>query len=184
MGEIKGICISDRRGIQKQEIPEVNLIEGWGLEGDAHGGKWHRQVSLLSYDKITEFRKRGADVDFGSFGENITIRIFDLSSGIKNLVELGFAKKDFLWLKNIISHPYGIFLIVGPTGSGKTTTLYSLVNEIKSPYINIITLEDPIEYQIEGIRQLELREDGLMSFADGIKAILRHDPDVTLVGAK
>ena len=79
MGEIKGICISDRRGIQKQEIPEVNLIEGWGLEGDAHGGKWHRQVSLLSYDKITEFRKRGADVDFGSFGENIIVEGIDFS---------------------------------------------------------------------------------------------------------
>ncbi len=79
MGEIKGICISDRRGIQKQEIPEVNLIEGWGLEGDAHGGKWHRQVSLLSYDKITEFQKRGADVDFGSFGENIIVEGIDFS---------------------------------------------------------------------------------------------------------
>lgn len=79
MGEIKGICISDRRGIQKQEIPEVNLIEGWGLEGDAHGGRWHRQVSLLSYDKITEFRKRGADVDFGSFGENIIVEGIDFS---------------------------------------------------------------------------------------------------------
>ena len=79
MGEIKGICISDRRGIQKQEIPEVNLIEGWGLEGDAHGGKWHRQVSLLSYDKIAEFRKRGADVDFGAFGENIIVEGIDFS---------------------------------------------------------------------------------------------------------
>ncbi len=79
MGEIKGICISDRRGIQKQEIPEVNLIEGWGLEGDAHGGKWHRQVSLLSYDKIAEFQKRGADVDFGSFGENIIVEGIDFS---------------------------------------------------------------------------------------------------------
>lgn len=79
MGEIKGICISDKRGIQKHEIPEVNLIEGWGLEGDAHGGKWHRQVSLLSYDKITEFRKRGADVDFGAFGENIIVEGIDFS---------------------------------------------------------------------------------------------------------
>ena len=79
MGEIKGICISEKRGIQKQEIPEVNLIEGWGLEGDAHGGRWHRQVSLLSYDKITEFRKRGADVDFGAFGENIIVEGIDFS---------------------------------------------------------------------------------------------------------
>ena len=79
MGEIKGICISDKRGIQKHEIPEVNLIEGWGLEGDAHGGRWHRQVSLLSYDKITEFRNRGADVDFGALGESIIVEGIDFS---------------------------------------------------------------------------------------------------------
>ena len=80
MGEIKGICISEKRGIQKHEIPEVTLIEGWGLEGDAHGGKWHRQVSLLSYDKIREFRERGADVDFGAFGENIIVEGIDFSN--------------------------------------------------------------------------------------------------------
>ena len=175
-------------GILK-EITQINF-DSWS--------RIKSKIKIISKMDITENRRAqnghariyiaGKTIDLrvatvcGSFGENITIRIFDLSSGIKNLVELGFAKKDFLWLKNIISHPYGIFLIVGPTGSGKTTTLYSLVNEIKSPYINIITLEDPIEYQIEGIRQLELREDGLMSFADGIKAILRHDPDVMLVG--
>lgn len=162
---------------------------------------WSRiksRLKIISKMDITESRKAqnghariylgGKNIDLriatvcGSFGENITIRIFDLSCGVKNLVDLGFTKQDFLWLKNIISHPYGIFLIVGPTGSGKTTTLYSLVEEIKSPAINIVTLEDPIEYQIDGIRQLELREDGLMSFADGIKTILRHDPDVMLVG--
>ena len=80
MGEIKGICISEKRGTQKHEIPEVTLLEGWGLEGDAHGGKWHRQVSLLSYDKIQDFRKRGADVDFGAFGENIIVEGIDFSS--------------------------------------------------------------------------------------------------------
>ena len=79
MGEIKGICISERRGTQKHEIPEVTLLEGWGLEGDAHGGKWHRQVSLLSYDKIQEFRKRGADIDFGAFGENIIVEGIDFA---------------------------------------------------------------------------------------------------------
>lgn len=162
---------------------------------------WSRiksKLKIISKMDITESRKAqngharvylgGRNIDLriatvcGSFGENVTIRIFDLSCGVKNLIDLGFTIKDFMWLQNIISHPYGIFLIVGPTGSGKTTTLYSLVEEIKSPTINVVTLEDPIEYQIDGIRQLELREDGLMSFADGIKTILRHDPDVMLVG--
>ncbi|MBR1733861.1 MAG: Flp pilus assembly complex ATPase component TadA [Alphaproteobacteria bacterium] len=162
---------------------------------------WSRiksKIKIISKMDITENRKvqngharialAGKTIDLrvatvcGSFGENVTVRIFDLSSGVKDFSKLGFCKKDFLWLKNIMSHPYGIFLIVGPTGSGKTTTLYSLVNEVKSPNINIITLEDPIEYQIDGIRQLELREDGVMSFSDGIKAILRQDPDIMLVG--
>lgn len=172
-----------------REITRINF-ESWS--------RIKSKIKIISKMDITENRRAqnghariylaGKAIDLrtatvsGFFGENITLRIFDLNSGVKNLMELGFMKKDFLWLKNIISHPYGIFLIVGPTGSGKTTTLYSLVNEIKSPYINIITLEDPIEYQIEGIRQIELKEGGIMSFADGIKAILRQDPDVILVG--
>lgn len=161
-------------------------------------GRIKSKLKIISKMDITESRKAqngharvylgGRNVDLrvatvcGAFGENITVRVFDLSCGVKSLVDLGFTDKDLLWLKNVISNPHGIFLIVGPTGSGKTTTLYSLVEEIKSPTINIVTLEDPIEYQIDGVRQLELREGGLMSFADGIKTILRHDPDVMLVG--
>ncbi|MDR2723809.1 MAG: Flp pilus assembly complex ATPase component TadA [Holosporaceae bacterium] len=116
------------------------------------------------------------------FGENFVVRIFNLSNGINSLLELGFSSRDFLWLKWVISFPYGIFLIVGPTGSGKTTTLYSLLKEINSLSINIMTLEDPIEYQVEGIKQLDLREEGILSYADGIRSILRQDPDVMLVG--
>ncbi len=116
------------------------------------------------------------------FGESFVIRIFDLSAGIKSLSELGFSFDDFNWLKKVTSFPNGIFLIVGPTGAGKTTTLYSILKEINSPSINIMTLEDPIEYQIEGIRQLDLREEGILSFANGVKSILRQDPDVMLIG--
>lgn len=77
MGQIKGICISEKRGTQKKEIQEAVLIPDWGIEGDAHAGNWHRQVSLLSYEKIEDFRKRGADIDFGAFGENIIADGFD-----------------------------------------------------------------------------------------------------------
>ncbi|MDO4326133.1 MAG: molybdopterin-binding protein [bacterium] len=79
-GIIKAICISDIRGIQKTEIPSAVLRPDHGIEGDAHAGKWHRQVSLLSYDKIEEFRKRGADIEFGAFGENLVVEGFDFSS--------------------------------------------------------------------------------------------------------
>ena len=73
MGTIRAICISEKRGTAKKESPEVTLVPDWGLEGDAHGGKWHRQVSLLSVEKIEAFRARGAQVDFGAFGENLVI---------------------------------------------------------------------------------------------------------------
>lgn len=79
-GIIKAICISDIRGIQKTEIPSAVLRPDHGIEGDAHAGNWHRQVSLLSYDKIEEFRKRGADIEFGAFGENLVVEGFDFSS--------------------------------------------------------------------------------------------------------
>lgn len=77
MGKIIGICTSDIRGIQKTEVPEATLIEGWGIETDAHAGKWHRQVSLLSYEKIQEFRAKGAQIDLGAFGENLIVEGFD-----------------------------------------------------------------------------------------------------------
>lgn len=78
MGRILGICISEKRGTEKQEIQEADLVKNWGIEGDAHGGKWHRQVSLLSFEKIEAFRAKGAEVDFGAFGENLIVEGYDL----------------------------------------------------------------------------------------------------------
>ena len=80
MSRILGICISEKRGTQKYLVPEVKIEENWGIEGDAHGGNWHRQISLLSYEKIQEFRARGARVDFGAFGENLVVDGIDFSS--------------------------------------------------------------------------------------------------------
>ena len=70
MGKVIAVCTSERKGIQKTSVPEIKVIEDWGIEGDAHAGKWHRQVSLLSFDKIEDFRARGAEVEDGAFGEN------------------------------------------------------------------------------------------------------------------
>ena len=77
MGVIKGICISEKRGTAKHEIEEAILAKDWGIQGDAHAGHWHRQVSLLSYEKIEEFRKKGADIELGAFGENLIVRGYD-----------------------------------------------------------------------------------------------------------
>lgn len=78
MGKVLAICRSDKRGTQKYEVPEAVLREEWGIEGDAHAGNWHRQVSLLAFEKIDDFRKKGVNVDFGAFGENIVVEGFDL----------------------------------------------------------------------------------------------------------
>ncbi|MCD7725716.1 MAG: MOSC domain-containing protein, partial [Clostridiales bacterium] len=80
MGVIKGICISDRRGIQKKEVGTACIVTDWGIQDDAHAGNWHRQVSLLSFEKIEEFRERGAEVDFGAFGENIIVEGYDFKN--------------------------------------------------------------------------------------------------------
>ena len=77
MGVIKGICISEKRGTAKHEIEEAILAKDWGIQGDAHAGQWHRQVSLLSYEKIEEFRKKGADIELGAFGENLIVSGYD-----------------------------------------------------------------------------------------------------------
>lgn len=77
MGVIKGICISEKRGTAKHEIEEAILAKDWGIQGDAHAGHWHRQVSLLSYEKIEEFRKKGADIEPGAFGENLIVSGYD-----------------------------------------------------------------------------------------------------------
>ena len=77
MGVIKGICISENRGTAKHEIEEAILVKDWGIQGDAHAGHWHRQVSLLSYEKVEEFRKKGADIELGAFGENMIVSGYD-----------------------------------------------------------------------------------------------------------
>lgn len=78
MGKVIAVCISEKKGTQKQEVDEIRLVEDWGIEKDAHAGKWHRQVSLLSFEKIEAFREKGAEVDFGAFGENIILEGYDL----------------------------------------------------------------------------------------------------------
>lgn len=84
MGVIKGICISEKRGTAKHEIEEAVLVKDWGIQGDAHAGHWHRQVSLLSYEKIEEFRKKGADIGLGAFGENLSSAVMISASSGRN----------------------------------------------------------------------------------------------------
>jgi len=116
------------------------------------------------------------------YGENMVLRLLDTSGGVSSLEELGMSMADIRKLEPMITKPYGMILSTGPTGSGKSTTLYSILKRINQPDINIITLEDPVEYRINKIRQIQLNRKAGMTFAGGLRSIMRQDPDVIMVG--
>jgi len=116
------------------------------------------------------------------FGETLTLRLLDPERGIVPLAQLGFPQEMERQLANIMKFPNGLFLVTGPTGSGKTTTLYALLSTVIGTNRNIITLEDPVEYEIAGIVQSQVDPEHDYSFANGLRSILRHDPNVILVG--
>lgn len=115
-------------------------------------------------------------------GENVVLRLLDLSSPLRSLSDLGIAPGPLAILERMISRPNGIVLVTGPTGSGKTTTLYACINTINTMNRNIVTLEDPVEYHVATVRQTQVDPDIGLTFARGLRALLRQDPDVILVG--
>lgn len=116
------------------------------------------------------------------YGERAVMRLLEKDMRLFSLEQLGMVEKDRSEVTDIISHPYGMFLITGPTGSGKTTTLYTILDMIRSPQRNIITIEDPVEYRIAGISQIQVNDKVGMTFASGMRSLLRQDPDVLMVG--
>jgi type II secretory ATPase GspE/PulE/Tfp pilus assembly ATPase PilB-like protein len=140
-----------------------------------------------------KLRVPGKTIDFrvsimpSVHGEDAVIRILDKESISEQFSELrldilGFPESELKRFRKYISEPYGMVLVTGPTGSGKTTTLYAAISEIKSPEDKIITIEDPVEYQIQGITQIPINEKKGLTFARGLRSILRHDPDKIMVG--
>jgi len=115
-------------------------------------------------------------------GENVVLRLLDMGAPIYSLNRLGMTDEDVDKLSEVITKPYGMILSTGPTGSGKSTSLYAIIKSINKPDINIITLEDPVEYRVEKIRQIQLNTRAGMTFASGLRSILRQDPDVIMVG--
>ncbi|MGN6103915.1 MAG: type II secretion system ATPase GspE [Kofleriaceae bacterium] len=142
----------------------------------------------LPQDGRIRRKMAGKDVDMRvatvptAAGERITIRLLDRSSVLLGLADIGFAEDHLELIRSIIARPHGILLVTGPTGSGKTTTLYACLSEINKPDINILTVEDPVEYQLEGISQTQVNSKIDLTFASGLRSFLRHDPDVIMVG--
>lgn len=128
------------------------------------------------------------DIDFRvstfptALGEKVAIRVLDPTTGLKRLEELGLEKRNFEVVKRAIEKPFGMILATGPTGSGKTTTLYAILQILNKEEVNIVTLEDPVEYFIEGVNQSQIKPEIGYSFNTGLRQILRQDPDIIMVG--
>jgi type IV pilus assembly protein PilB len=156
------------------------------------------RIKILSNMKLDEKRKPqdgrfsakidGRKIDFrvSTFptyhGEKIVMRILDQEKGVQTLDKIGLSPINLSYIRDAIKRPYGLVLISGPTGSGKTTTMYSMLNEIDKEKLNVLSLEDPIEYNIDGVSQSQIFSDIGYTFATGLRTTLRQDPDVIMVG--
>lgn len=156
------------------------------------------RIKILSNMKLDEKRKpqdgrfsaqiEGRRIDFRVstfptyYGEKIVMRILDHDRGVKKLDQLGLSEQNLAAIRRAIAKPFGLILVSGPTGSGKTTTLYSILNEFDRETENVLSLEDPIEYSIEGVNQSQVRADIGYTFANGLRTTLRQDPDIIMVG--
>jgi general secretion pathway protein E len=142
----------------------------------------------IPQDGRIRFKIAGRDIDVrvatapAVHGERITMRLLDQQSILRDLKDLGFNERHYRIITHAISQPHGIILVTGPTGSGKSTTLYACLNRINTPDKNILTVEDPVEYQLAGISQMPVNAKIGLTFATGLRSYLRHDPDVMMVG--
>ena len=200
-------AVKDRASDIHIEPAEDKVLIRYRIDGILHEAQQipkHLQNALVSRVKVMakmdiaetrnpqdgriqmKMESKSLDLRVSSFptmhGENIVIRILDKSSVLFGLAELGFSSKDLQGFEKLIKHPNGIILVTGPTGSGKTTTLYAALSAINSVEKNIITIEDPVEYEIPLIRQTQVNPKAGLSFANGLRSILRQDPDIIMVG--
>lgn len=168
--------------------PEINQFQAAIISRLKIMAKLNIAEKRLPQDGRIKIRVHGREIDVRVsiipmlHGEGIVMRLLDKSKMVFNLSSVGLPPDMAKTFQELISLPHGIILVTGPTGSGKTTTLYSALNEIKDPSTKIITVEDPVEYQTEGINQIQVHSKIGLTFAAGLRSILRHDPDVILIG--
>lgn len=163
--------------IQSSMISRIKIMAGLNIA-----------EKRLPQDGRIRIKMAGKDIDIRtatvptSHGERITLRLLDRSSILLDLTDLGFSPDNYKKMDHLIHCPHGIILVTGPTGSGKTTTLYACLSKINTPDRNILTVEDPVEYQLQGISQVQVNPKIELTFASGLRSFLRHDPDVIMVG--
>ena len=174
-------------------LKEVMDLPKWVHEGlvarmKIMGGMDIAEKRLPQDGRVRATAEDGAEVDFRAstlrtiFGEKIVLRVLDNRKGVPPLEELGFSATALEHIRHFLRHQHGMILVVGPTGSGKTTTLCSALTSVRSERTNIITIEDPVEYQIPGVNQTQINSKINLTFASALRSILRQDPDVVLVG--
>ncbi len=165
------------KGVQEAVISRIKILSD--LKIDEH---------RLPQDGRFNFKYGEEEVDLrvsvlpATFGEKIVMRLLKKSGGVPTLMELGLTGVSQKTLEQAILRPHGIILVCGPTGSGKTTTLYAVLSKLNTAKVNISTLEDPVEYQIAGVNQVQINPDIGLTFANGLRAFLRQDPNIILVG--
>jgi len=176
-GVLQEVIQSPPKHLQDKILSRLKIMSGLDLA-----------EKRIPQDGRIRMKMSEKDIDFrvsslpGLFGESIVLRILDKSSTMLGLEEVGFLPENVELFRKLITKPNGIILITGPTGSGKTTTLYSALNTINNVDTKIITIENPVEYQIEGINQVQINEQIGLTFAAGLRSILRQSPNVILVG--
>jgi len=158
--------ISHVKILADMDISEKRIPQDGHISVDHRGRNYDLRVSSLP----------------ATGGEKIVIRILDASTGLMGLDEITNSADEYDSLNNLIANPYGMILLTGPTGSGKTTTLYSMIQELNTPEKNIVTVEDPVEYRLKGVTQVQVKPEIGRTFANGLRSILRQDPDIILVG--
>lgn len=168
--------------------PEINRFQAAIISRLKIMARLNIAEKRLPQDGRIKLRVHGREVDIRLsvipmiHGEGMVMRVLDKSSMVFDLSKLGMSRQIYETFSEIIKFPHGIVLVTGPTGSGKTTTLYSSLLQIKSPKTKIITTEDPVEYQLDGINQIQVHSKIGLTFAASLRSILRHDPDIVLVG--
>lgn len=167
------------KSIHPEVISRIKVLSG--LRTDEHQIPQDGRLQFLTSDKI-KFDIRVSIVP--TYHEENTVMRLLIQEGqaARELETMGFSERDLAVIKNAIAKPYGMLLITGPTGSGKTTTLYTLLKRLNTPDVSIITIEDPVEFSLEGVDQIQVNTQTGLTFASGLRAILRQDPNIIMVG--